>query len=149
MKKVNLLLVLLVGMLTNLSLVAGEGWMTNIEEAVKKAKETDKSVMVEFTGSDWCPPCMMMDKEVFSKQEFLTEAAKKFVLVKIDIPNSDPELKEKNSKVMEKYKVQGVPTVLLLDAEGEEFNRFTASQFRTVETFLDNLEHQLKRKDMF
>lgn len=145
----NLLLVLVLGLFSSLGLMAGEGWMTNIDEAVKKAKDENKSVMVEFTGSDWCPPCKMMEKEVFSKEEFVTEASKQYILVKIDIPNSDPELKAKNTKVMQQYKVQGVPTVLLLDAEGGEFSRFPASQFKTVETFLENLEHQLKRKDMF
>ena len=145
----NALLVFMLSLFASVQLMAGEGWMTDIDEAVKKAKELDKAVMVEFTGSDWCPPCKMMEKEVFSKPEFVEQASKKYVLVKIDIPNSNPELKAQNSKVMKKYKVKGVPTVILFDQEGEEFNRFTASQFKTVETFLENLEHQLKRKDMF
>ena len=127
---------------------AEDGWMTDIDAALVKAKEAKKSVMVEFTGSDWCPPCIMMGKEVFSKKEFVDKASKKFILVKIDIPNKDPELKAKNSKVLEKYKVQGVPTVILFNPEGKEFERFTASKYRTVESFTAQLDEALAKQDM-
>ena len=45
-----------------------EGWTTDLDEAFKKAKSENKSVLVEFTGSDWCPPCIAMRKNVFSKR---------------------------------------------------------------------------------
>ncbi len=60
---------------------APEGWLTDIEEAVTVAKEKDKLIMVEFTGSDWCPPCIIMKKEVFSKDEFVKKASEDFILV--------------------------------------------------------------------
>ena len=127
---------------------AAEGWLTDVDAGIAKAKETKKAVMVEFTGSDWCPPCIMMGKEVFGKEDFVKKASEKYVLVKIDIPKKDPELTKKNEPVMEKYKVQGVPTVVLLDAEGKEFDRFTASKYRTVETFIEQLNKSLEKKDM-
>jgi len=43
---------------------AGASWMTDIDSALAKAKKEKKNVLVEFTGSDWCPPCIMMDKKV-------------------------------------------------------------------------------------
>ncbi|MFC4992195.1 thioredoxin family protein [Rubritalea tangerina] len=132
-----------------LSLVAGEGWMTNIDEAKKLSKEKNKPVFVEFTGSDWCPPCMMMEKNVFSKGAFKTGAEKDFILVKIDIPNGDKALRKKNEKVLEKYKVSGVPTVVLLDPKGKEFSRFSASRYNTVDKMLGQLKKQLRIKDMF
>jgi len=122
-------------------------WLADIEEGVAKAKEENKAVLVQFTGSDWCPPCIMMHKEVFSKEEFLEQAAEKYVLVMIDIPNADPELKAKNQPVLEEWKVRGVPTIVLLDGEGKEFDRFTASQYRTVETFLEHINGALGKKD--
>ena len=48
-----------------------EGWSTDVEAAVAQAKKENKAVLVEFTGSDWCPPCIMMRKNVFSKKEFV------------------------------------------------------------------------------
>ena len=70
-------------------------------------------------------------------------------MVKIDIPQSDKELSEKNQKVLEKYGVKGVPTVLLMGTDGKEFSRFGASKFNTVEKMLSELERQLRMKDMF
>jgi len=128
--------------------MAGSGWMTDVDAALAKAKTDKKPVLVEFTGSDWCPPCMMMHKNVFSKKEFMTKASEKFILVKIDIPRGNKELYAKNQKVLAKYKVGGVPTVILFDADGKEFERFTASRYNTVSKFLDHLDKALKKKDM-
>ena len=127
---------------------AGASWMTDIDSALAKAKKEKKNVLVEFTGSDWCPPCIMMDKKVFSKSEFTDAAKKDFILVKIDIPNKDKTLKKKNSKVMKKYSVRGVPTVLLFGDDGTEFTRFTASRYPSVEQFLAHLKEALEKKDM-
>lgn len=126
---------------------APEGWLTNVDEAIELAKKENKSVMIEFTGSDWCPPCIKMKKEVFSKDEFLKGASEKFVLVHLDFPRGDKELKEKNQPMAEKYKIEGFPTVILLDAEGKEFTRFFASRYPTVEDFLAHLDKSLENKD--
>ena len=136
------------------SAMAGGDWLTDIEAGVAQAKKEKKAVMVEFTGSDWCPPCIMMHKTVFSKKAFTDGASKKYVLVKIDIPKADKALSEKNQKVLKKYKVRGVPTVILFSSEGKEFDRFTASRLPgskstpTVETFLAYLDKALEKKDM-
>ena len=67
-----------------------EGWSTDLEKAFAQAKAEKKSVLVEFTGSDWCPPCIAMRKNVFSTKEFVDGAAKKYILVELDFPNGDP-----------------------------------------------------------
>ncbi len=127
---------------------AGAGWMTDIDSALAKAKKENKNVLIEFTGSDWCPPCIMMDKKVFSKTEFTDAAKKNFILVKIDIPNKDKALKKKNGKVMKKYSVRGVPTVLLFGSDGNEFHRFSAAQYPSIEQFLAHLKGSLEKKDL-
>ncbi|MBT8038182.1 MAG: thioredoxin family protein [Verrucomicrobiae bacterium] len=128
--------------------IAGDGWMTDIDAALAKGKAEKKAVMVEFTGSDWCPPCIMMHKKVFSKKSFTDAASKKFILVVIDIPNKDPKLKKKNSKVLKKYKVSGVPSVLLFGDDGKEFSRFSASQFPSVDAFLSHIHGELEKREM-
>ena len=127
---------------------AKEGWQTDLDKAIETAKSEKKSVLVEFTGSDWCPPCIAMRKNVFSKKEFITAASKNFILVELDFPKGDEELAEKNQPLAEKYKIEGFPTVVLLDSAGEEFSRFFASQFPTVEAFLKQLDDALEKKDM-
>ncbi len=126
-----------------------KAWLISIEEGVKQAKAEKKLVMIEFTGSDWCPPCMMMAKKVFGKSAFLKGVKKDYVIVKLDMPNSNPDLKKANEELLRKYKVRGIPTVLLFDAEGKEFSRFVASQHRTVKDFLKKLETAKRRKGMF
>jgi len=130
------------------SVFAGDGWMTDIDSAVAVAKQKNKAVMIEFTGSDWCPPCIMMDQKVFSKPDFMSKASEDYILVKIDTPKSDPVLSEKNTKVMQKYSVQGVPTVILMDSEGKEFHRFMASEYPEVGKFLAHLDISLEKKDL-
>jgi thiol:disulfide interchange protein len=138
----------LVALMISGSVLAESPWLTNIEDGVKQAKAEGKLVMVEFTGSDWCPPCMMMDKAVFSKKEFLDEAQKHYVLVKLDAPNSDPELKKSTQETMKRYQVRAFPFVLLFDAEGNEFKRFAATENNTVEGFIKRLLKEKRRKDM-
>ncbi len=46
-------------------------WMTNLEAAMKLSKESGKPILLEFSGSNWCPPCIMLNKNVFSKKAFL------------------------------------------------------------------------------
>lgn len=125
-----------------------EGWSDNLDKALEKAKAEKKSVLVEFTGSDWCPPCIAMRKNVFTKKEFVTAASKKFILVELDFPKGNEELSKKNEPLAEKYKIEGFPTVILLDSAGKEFTRFSASDFPTVDGFLKHLDEALGKKDL-
>ncbi|MBK1834137.1 thioredoxin family protein [Roseibacillus ishigakijimensis] len=122
------------------ALAEKEGWTTDLEKAFSEAKKSDKDVLVEFTGSDWCPPCIMMKKNVFSKEEFLSKASEDFILVELDFPNGDEKLKEKNMPYAKKYAIEGFPTVILFDSSGEEYDRFFASAHPSVEKFLAHLE---------
>ena len=58
---------------------AAEGWITDMDAAKKQAAEQKKDLMIEFTGSDWCPPCMQLRANVFSKPDFQKEAQKNFL----------------------------------------------------------------------
>jgi len=125
-----------------------KGWSTDLNKAIEQAKTENKSVLVEFTGSDWCPPCIAMRKNVFSKKEFVDAASKKFVLVELDFPKGDKELSEKNQPLADKFRIEGFPTVVLLDSEGKEFTRFFASQFPKLEDFLKHLDEALENKEL-
>lgn len=124
------------------------GWSTHLEAALETAKRDKKHVLVEFTGSDWCPPCIAMRKNVFSQKEFVEAASKHFVLVEIDSPQKDKEVAKKNEPTLEKYKIEGFPTVVLLDETGKEYTRFIASTYPNTEAFLKKLEESRDRKDL-
>ena len=130
------------------ALAGGEGWMTDLDKALKKSKAENKPVLIEFTGSDWCPPCIMMREKVFTKQEFIKKASEKFILVELDYPRGDKTLAKKNGPHLKTYKIQSYPTVVLLDEDQKEFTQFTASEYPSIEKFLSHLDKSLSRKDL-
>ncbi len=151
MRAITYFAVLMTGLATiacNAKAEIPEGWMTEVQPAIEQAKKEGKLVMLEFTGSDWCPPCIMMKKEVFSKDEFLEGASESYVLVHLDFPQGDEAVYKKNEKYLETYKIEGFPTVVLLDAEGDEFSRFYASEFPKVDLFLARLEEGKANREL-
>ena len=97
-------------------------WTEDFDEALKQAKESGKYVLVDFSGSDWCGWCVKLDKEVFSRKEFKDFAKDNLVCVILDFPRQKPQSnkrRETNNILMEKYKVQGFPTVLLFNPQGD------------------------------
>lgn len=114
---------LLVGFLAAQAFAADGTWMTDLSKAQAKAKAEKKMVLVDFTGSDWCPPCKALHKNVLSSPEFLSYAKDNLVLVEIDFPNSKPqsdELKKANKELARKHEIKGYPTVIVFDSNGKE-----------------------------
>ena len=107
-------------------LQAGAGelqWLTDLPKAQEKAKAEHKLVMLDFTGSDWCGWCIKLNKEVFSKPEFAEYAAKNLVPVEVDFPSKKQqtaEQKKANQALQKKYKIEGYPTIIVLDGEGKK-----------------------------
>jgi len=103
-----------------------ELWQTNFEAAKVKAKAEHKMLLVEFSGSDWCPWCKKLKTEVFDTEAFKTEVRKGFVLVNLDYPNQAPqpaELKRQNNELRKQYKVDTYPTIFVMDAKGQPVAR--------------------------
>ncbi len=122
-----------------------KGWTADLEQAFKDAKAKDKAVLVEFTGSDWCPPCKMMRKNVFTKDEFVSKASEDFILVELDFPRGDEALAKKHQPYAEKYEIEGFPTVIIFNAGGKELSRFYASEYPSVDEFLAHLDKVSER----
>ena len=108
-------------------LLAGEDtWLTDLPKAMEQAKSQKKLVLLDFTGSDWCPPCKSLHKNVLTSEEFSKFAKDNLVLVELDFPNSKPqtaELKAANQELSKKYAISGYPTIIVLDADGKELFR--------------------------
>lgn len=101
-------------------------WIENWDMALKTAQETGRTVLVNFTGSDWCSWCIRLSGEVFTKKEFQVYAAENLVLLKLDFPRNiaqSPELKKQNNDLQRQFGIQGYPTIVLVDAEGKEIGR--------------------------
>lgn len=105
---------------------AGEGWLTDFEKARQEAATRNVPILADFSGSDWCGWCIKLEREVFSQAAFKASAQTNLVLFLADFPHekeqSDAE-KGQNKELAERYRVEGFPTVLLLDAAGTELAR--------------------------
>ncbi len=115
--------VLAVLALTSALALAKDGWSEDYEKSLAQAKADKKLVLMDFTGSDWCGWCIKLDKEVFSQAEFTDYAKSNLVLVELDYPRSKEqtkELKEQNAKLQKEFKIQGYPTIIVLNSEGKK-----------------------------
>lgn len=122
------------------SLQAADIWSTDYEASIAQAAASKKAILLEFTGSDWCPPCMKQNKDVFEQAAFEDYAKDKLVLVKLDFPRrkeQDPAIKERNQKLSTQYGVEGFPTIILLSPEGKELARQVGYAGGGVTGFVD------------
>jgi thioredoxin-related protein len=96
-------------------------WFTDVGTALEQARRANKSVLLDFTGSDWCGWCMKLKSEVFDQPEFAGFAQANLVLVEVDFPHHkhlDQAQKEANDRLAETYHITGFPTIILLDSAG-------------------------------
>jgi len=115
-------LIAVVSALALYSASAGE-WLTDLPKAQAQAKKDNKLVLLDFTGSDWCGWCIKLKQEVFDLKEFKDYADKNLVLVEVDFPRKkqlSAEQKKANSALQEKYKIEGYPTIIVLNGEGKK-----------------------------
>ncbi|MBI3884150.1 MAG: thioredoxin family protein [Opitutae bacterium] len=106
-------------------------WWTDLAAARQLAAREHKQLLVDFTGSAWCPPCIALHREVLTTAAF-AEYAKNYVLVKLDYPRradrtpakiaADPALK-KLMELKERYGIEGYPTLLFLSPADEDKGR--------------------------
>lgn len=124
-----------------------EGWTDDYDAALRWATAQNKLVLADFSGSDWCGWCKRLDKEVFDTDEFRAGAKDKYILLMIDTPRDQSLLsetaKKQNPELVEKYRVEGFPTVLLLDAKGEVIFRTGYEKGGPVK-YLKMLEEEVK-----
>ncbi|MDA0316726.1 MAG: thioredoxin family protein [Bacteroidetes bacterium] len=118
----------------------GQNWETSFSKAKDLASQQNKPIVLVFQGSDWCAPCIKMDREIWSTEIFKTYASKHYIMLKADFPRrknnklSESQTKA-NAELAEKYNNQGFfPFVVMLDKEGNVlgqrgYSKITPSQF--------------------
>jgi thioredoxin-related protein len=97
-------------------------WLTDYKKAQEEAKASNKLVLLNFTGSDWCGWCIKLDREVFSTPEFQDYASKNLVLLEADFPHAKPQpasVRRQNEELAMRYQVIGFPTILILNGDGK------------------------------
>ena len=100
-------------------------WNTDLKVAEKEASENNKMILLNFSGSDWCGPCIKLRTEVFESNVFQCFSRKWLVLVNADFPRLkknrlEKEQTAKNESLAETYNPQGhFPLTLLLNKNGK------------------------------
>ena len=126
-----------------------KGWTEDFEAAKQQAAKEGKLILMDFSGSDWCGWCKKMDEEVFTKDRFVREASKKFVLVSVDSPRDKSILsalaRKQNSALAEKYEVRGYPTVVIVDPDGKEVKRHSGYRAGGPNGYLKYLRELTRR----
>lgn len=100
-------------------------WHTEFEKAQEEALAENKPILMVFSGSDWCKPCIRLKQEVFETDGFQSYATEHLSLLQVDFPRRRKhqvadEIQAYRNSLAEKYNPQGIfPRVLILDASGK------------------------------
>lgn len=102
-----------------------QDWLTDFKQATQLAQKEDHNILLVFQGSDWCAPCIKLDREIWTSQVFKDYAKEHYVLLKADFPKRkqnrlSEEQQAHNDKLAEMYNRQGFfPLVVVMTPQGE------------------------------
>lgn len=140
----KLILIFLSSILLNSGI--DQPWLTNLNQAKKIAVEKNELILLNFSGSDWCGPCMRMRKEIFGSSEFKSFANDRLVLVNADFPRSkknklSKEQAAENDSMAEQYNSNGkFPFTLLLTADGKILNEWEGLPDARASEFVEQIK---------
>ena len=136
-------------LLVNVSTTVAQEWQTDIIVAKEIAATESKPIILVFQGSDWCAPCIKLDRQIWSTETFKKYAKENYVMLQADFPkrkkNALPEtLTISNAKLAETYNKNGIfPFVVVLDANGTVFGE-TSYKKTTPENYIKELNSFIK-----
>lgn len=120
-------------------------WYTDFEDAIKDADASGKNVMLYFSGSDWCKPCIQLSKNILETEIFSDYAVRKLVPIKLDFPKMkknklSKKVSSRNEAIAEKYNPNGVFPLLVFIDRNKNIIGFTGYSDVSPETFISIIE---------
>jgi thioredoxin-related protein len=121
-------------------------WLTDFEQAKKQAQEKHALILLNFSGSDWCGPCVRLHKEIFDGEAFTKMAGQKLVLLNADFPRLKKnqltaQQQKQNDMLAEKYNPEGhFPLTVLLNAKGVVLKTWEGYPRQGVEGFISEMQ---------
>jgi thioredoxin-related protein len=135
--------------LISFTIISGATWFTNLEEAKTEATHSNKTILLNFSGSDWCTPCIRLKTEIFTSEVFIEYANANLVLANADFPrlkrNQLPKSQlQHNEALAEQYNPEGkFPLTLLLTTTGKIIKKWDGIPQKTPEQFIDEIKKTL------
>jgi thioredoxin-related protein len=111
-------------------LFSSTAWETDFNKAKQSAQSEHKLILLNFSGSDWCGPCIRMHKEIFESSSFSQYAGDNLVLVNADFPRLkkhelSKDQQTKNDQLADTYDKDGIfPLTLLLTSDGKVLKKW-------------------------
>jgi len=125
---------------------ANPAWVNNLTAAKEQAKKENKLILLNFSGSDWCIPCMRMHTEVFNTEAFEKYASANLVCINADFPRKSKNQLSKeqlkiNNALAEQYNTNGnFPFTLLLDSDGNKLKVWDGLYKDGVASFIEEIK---------
>ena len=122
------------------------GWETDFEAAKQKAKTEHKLILLSFSGSDWCVPCIRLHKDLLEQPAFVNFADSNLVMVKADFPRLKKNQlarvqQRRNEQLADVYNPRGIfPLTLLLDTEGKILRSWEGNPELTPVQFIGQIK---------
>ncbi len=145
MKKVFLITIMFVATISGYA----QEWQTDFSKVKEIASQQQKPIILVFQGSDWCAPCIKLDREVWSTDSFKKYASEHYVMLQANFPRKKKNALSEaqtaaNAKLAETYNKKGIfPLVVVLDAKGNVLGK-TSYKKTTPEAYIKELNAFVK-----
>jgi thiol:disulfide interchange protein DsbD len=100
-----------------------------------ESKNANKPVIIDFSA-DWCSPCRELEAVTFHHPDVVKQTESHFTLIKVDVTKGENSLHE---RLLTQYNVKGVPTIIFLDAQGQELHELRIVDYMPPEQFLNHI----------
>lgn len=131
-------------------MLSSNPWLGDFNKATVEAAKEHKLILINFSGSDWCGPCIRLKKEIFDAQAFTDYASKKLVLVNADFPRQsknqlDAAQQKRNEALADKYNSNGTfPLTLLVDDNGKILKKWEGFPDESPTKFVSEINDIVK-----
>jgi thioredoxin-related protein len=124
--------------------LSAQNWESTWKDATQKASAENKKIVLVFSGSDWCIPCIKLEKEVWQSEAFIAFSNENLSLYRADFPKRkknklSPQLQEANAALAEIYNAKGYfPWVVVLSPSQKQLGTFTYEK-NPVSSYLEKI----------
>ena len=119
----------------------GVNWQPYSEQLLQEARQARKPVVIDFTAA-WCTPCRALDDITFHHPDVVAKANRDFVMIKVDLTQKENPLA---TRLLGQYGIKGVPTLVFLDSQGQEFTELRLVDFLPPEQMLPRMTEVAKK----